>query len=234
MQTIAQHVQGFALDPDIELFEFDLDLYGAGIRRYVNDVTSGGVSFGGVAYEPLPIVSDGWSVSAKGTLPRPTLSVSNVTGLFSFLNDIYSDLVGVGVQRVRTYKWALDGQPDADPFAIVYPIDLYSIAQKTHQDDEFCSYELRSAMDLAGVMFPGRMMVQNFCGHVYRRWNGSAFDYTKASCPYSGTVHRTRNGTATDAAHDKCGKTLPECVERFGINQDLPFRGFPGIDRVRL
>lgn len=233
-ETVAQHVQRFALSAQVELFEFDLSIYGETVYRYVNDSKVGGVTFDGQTYAPLPLKSEGWAITSKGTLPRPSITVSNVTGLFSYLNGLYNDLVGVGVTRTRTYSWALDGEPDADPNAILHPIDYYRVAQKTHQDNEICVYELRADMDLAGAIFPARRMVQNFCGHTYRRWNGSSFDYSKASCPYAGTVYRDRIGSPTDASQDKCGKTLTECLARFGVSADLPFRGFPGLDRVRL
>ena len=234
MTTVAEHVQGLALDARVELFEFDLAIYGGTVYRYVNDVKAGGVYFDGQLYSPLPLKSEGWAITSRGTLPRPTITVSNVTGLFSYFNYLYNDLIGISVTRKRTFAWALDGEPTADPTAILYPIDRYAVAQKTHQDDEICVYELRALMDLQGAVFPGRMMVQNFCNHTYRRWNGSSFDYSKASCPYNGAVYRTRTGDPTTAANDKCGKTLPECLARFGIYQDLPYRGFPGIDRVRF
>ena len=80
MTTVAEHVQGLALDARVELFEFDLAIYGGTVYRYVNDVKAGGVYFDGQLYSPLPLKSEGWAITSRGTLPRPTITVSNVTG----------------------------------------------------------------------------------------------------------------------------------------------------------
>ncbi len=234
-ETVAAHVQRAALAAEIELYKIDASIYDGQAYTFVNDVHGSGASvvFGGVTYTPMPIMSEGWRRSGQGQLPRPVLTLSNVTGLFSALNLLYDDLLGVGVTRTRTYAWALDGEPEADPNAILHPIDVFAIARKLHQDDEIVRYELAAKMDVEGRSFPSRPMTQNVCLHTYRRWTGSAFDYSQASCPYVGAVYRTRTGQPTTAANDQCAKTLPECLARFGVSADLGFSGFPGIDRVR-
>lgn len=236
-ETIESHVQRAVLDAKVELFTFDLTLYGDTLRRFVNDVHESGqsVAFDGITYDPLPIRSEGWQRSGRGTLPRPTLTVSNRTGLFSYLNLLFENLVGVRVTRVRTYKWALDGEPGADPEAIQHPIDYFEVRRKAHQDNETCQYELAAQIDLEGRDFPSRIMSQNYCPKIYRRWDASteAFDYSKATCRYTGGVFRDTLGRVVTAAQDRCAKTLPECVARFGSASDLDFAGFPGIDRVR-
>lgn len=259
-ETIAQHVQRSALDAKVELFEFDFSLYGGSIYYYTNELpqVGGGVLqwngsalqwngedliwtlsnvilFGGQEYQSLPLKSEGWQRSGRGTLPRPTLTVSNVTGLFSALNLLYDDCLGVGVRRIRTFAWALDGEPDEDPDAILLPVDEFVVARKTHEDNETCVYELAAKMDLEGRVFPARPMLQNFCLHLYRRWGAVAgdFDYSNATCPYTGAVYRDALGVIVGPSQDKCAKTLPECLARFGVSTDLGFTGFPGIDRVR-
>ena len=228
-ETVAIHVQRSALSAKIELFEFDLTIYNDDKYYYTNETRA--VSFAGKEYQPLPIKSEGWQRSGRGTLPRPTLTVSNVTGLFSYLNLAYDDLLGVGVTRTRTFEWALDGEDDEDPTAILHPIDEYVIARKTHENNEVCQYELAAKMDLEGRSFPSRQMLQNACQHTYRRWTGSSFD--QGTCPYTGSVYRNKVGTVVAAAQDQCAKTLPECLARFGVSTDLGFTGFPGIDRVQ-
>lgn len=258
-ETVAVHVQRSALSAKIELFEIDLTLYDGGIYYYTNEIRkfaggTGGplqwnavnmewngailhwmrpyvLSFAGQEYQSLPIKSEGWQRTGRGTLPRPTLTVSNVTGVFSYLNLAYDDLIGVGVKRTRTFEWALDGSDDEDPSAILYPIDEYIIARKTREDNEICQYELAAKMDLEGRTFPSRQMLQNVCQHTYRRWNGSSFD--QGTCPYIGSVYRNKVGAVVGASQDQCAKTLPECLARFGVSVDLGFTGFPGIDRVQ-
>lgn len=231
---VAAYVQRFALDQKIELFKVDVGIYGGDVYYYANEAEV--LSFAGQVYQPLPVTSDGWQRTGRGTLPRPTLTVSNVTGLFSFLNLLYGDLVGVEVMRTRVYAWALDGGLAADPTAILYPIDKFVIARKVHQDDETVQYELAARMDLEGREFPSRPMTQNYCMHIYRVWDPDAsdFDYTNATCPYAGSVHRDTFGNVVEPALDVCAKTLPECAARFGTSVDLGYSGFPGVDRVRV
>lgn len=234
-EAISSHVQKQTLSGKVELFDVDTSMLGGAVYHFTNDVMPDGSSilFGGVTYVAMPIKSSGWSRSSRGQLPRPQITISNVTGFFSSLNLLYDDLVGVTVTRKRTFKWALDGQPDADPSAVLEPVDIFSIARKTQEDNETCTYELAAVMDVEGRSFPARSMIQNFCDHTYRRWNGSAFDYSKATCPFVGTVYRTALGVPTTQANDVCAKTLPECLARFGVSVDLGYSGFPGIDRVR-
>lgn len=234
-ETIASHVQKASLDVKIELFTIDATIIGGTTYNFTPEPMAGGTSvvFGGVTYLPMPLKSSGWSRSGRGQLPRPQITVSNITGFFSSLNLLYNDLVGVTVTRKRTYKWALDGQPAADPNAVLTPIDVFTIARKVSEDNETCVYELAAIMDVEGRVFPARMMIQNFCDHTYRRYVNGAFDYTKATCPFVGTVYRTALGVPTTAPNDVCAKTLPECVARFGTTTDLGYAGFPGIDRVR-
>lgn len=232
-ETLAQHVQRSALGAPVELFQIDTAIYGGPIYYLVNDTRPGGVTFDGNDYSPLSISSDGWKVSSRGSLPRPRVSIGNATGIFSGLNLLYSDFVGCPVTRIVTFEAFLDGQPDADPEQ-KFPPDVYVIARKTHQDNVMVSYELAAAMDLSGRSLPGRQMLQGACPHRYRVWDGSAFDYTDASCPYAGATYFRRNGQSTgNASEDQCGKRVADCIARFGVSQDLPFWGFPGIDRVR-
>ena len=68
----------------------------------------------------------------------------------------------------------------------------------------------------------------SFCTHTYRTWNGSASEYSGATCPYTGTGHFDRTGKKTDAAHDQCSKTVAGCRIRFP-NAILPIAAFPEI-----
>lgn len=237
-ETVATHVQRAALDVILELFTVDTSLYGGPVYRFVNDINADGsaVVFDGETYQPMPLVSEGWQRSGRGTMPRPSITVSNITGLFSALCLAYDDLIGAAVTRTRTFRWALDGEPDADPDAILHPVDEYVISRKVGEDTRTVRWELCAKMDLEGRQFPARPMLQNSCLHTYRRWDagGSAFDYGAATCPYTGTVYRSRTGAVVPAAQDVCGKTLTECLARFGTTTDLGFAGFPGIDRVRV
>lgn len=107
----------------IELFELRLDssLHGssdvyrwhAGMSR--NDRNQDvNVVFDGNEYTRLPVKAEGFEYTSTGTLPRPTLTVSNLdstmTVLLALVNATTAgnDLGGAEVRRIRTLKKYLD------------------------------------------------------------------------------------------------------------------------------
>ena len=107
----------------IELFELRLDnsLHGssevyrwhAGMSR--NDRNQDvNVVFNGNEYTRLPVKAEGFEYTSTGTLPRPTLTVSNLdstmTVLLALVNATTAgnDLGGAEVRRIRTLKKYLD------------------------------------------------------------------------------------------------------------------------------
>ena len=62
----------------------------------------------GNTYQPLPIESEGFDVSTKGTLPRPKIRVANVGGLLSAEVRQNDDLIGCKLIRKRTFSRYLD------------------------------------------------------------------------------------------------------------------------------
>ena len=87
-------------------------------------------------------------------------------------------------------------------------------------------------MDQEGCQLPGRQFIKDYCTFIYRTYDAAtgAFDYTNASCPYTGTTYFDAQGNAMNIAmHDRCGKRLSDCKKRFGERNKLYFNGFPGI-----
>lgn len=62
----------------------------------------------GVTYTPMPIEAEGFDASAKGTMPRPKLRVSNINGVLSPSVKSFDDFVGAKVIRRRTFLKYLD------------------------------------------------------------------------------------------------------------------------------
>ena len=62
----------------------------------------------GVTYQPFPIEAEGFDVSAKGTMPRPKLRISNINGALSSTVKAFDDFVGAKVIRRRTFLKYLD------------------------------------------------------------------------------------------------------------------------------
>jgi len=214
----------------IELFELRLDsaLHGSNdIYRWhagTNADVTGNIVFGGQTYERIPVKADGFEYTNTGTLPRPTLTVSNlgseITAILLVVNATTkgNDLGGAEVRRIRTLKKYLDGESAADP-NVQFPQERWFIDRKASETRDAVSFELASKFDLAGQSIPKRQLVANVCQWKYR----------SSECSYAGTNYFDVNGNSvTTEAEDVCGKRIASCKLRFGENNELPFGSFPG------
>ena len=214
----------------IELFEMTLDstLHGStDTYRWHNGCNAnvtGNVIWNGNSYVRLPIKADGFEYSNTGTLPRPTLTISNLDGTMTALLLLVNattpgnDLGGATVKRIRTLKKYLDGETAADPHA-KFPDEIWYVDRKASESRDSVSFELASKFDLAGVMIPKRQIIANICQWKYR----------STECGYSGSNYWNVNDQAVATlALDRCGKRLSSCKLRFGETSELPFGSFPG------
>lgn len=232
-QVIASDVQRLEQDAIVTVFELDARQYGDGILRFAPEAVDGGpVRFNGYAYQPLPITAEGFEWNGKGTLPRPTLTVTAMELAFLSLVLSEDDLVGMPVKRLRTYRKHLDDGDDPDPEAL-FPVDYYVIERKTSQNRRQIQFELSVEMDQEGKQIPARQVLRDTCTHRYRWWDGSQYQYAGVTCPYAGNDEFEANGSPAAPGEDRCGKRLSDCRLRFGQNAALPFWGFPGVGRIR-
>lgn len=225
----------------IELFELELTaaLHGTSttyrFHAGTTDVGAQDIIWDGNTYGKYPIEVEGFEYNAEsGSLPRPTLRVSNLFGaITTILLDVNAttpgnDLTGAKLTRIRTLVRYIDaanfsggtnpyGTPDTSS---KLPDEIYYIARKVSENRDLVEFELAAVFDLAGVRAPKRQCNQNLCPWIYR---GS-------ECGYAGTNYFDENdNTVTSASSDKCGKRLKSCQVRFGENAELPFGGFPSI-----
>ncbi len=190
-------------------------------QYFTNEFTI--IVFQGKSYQPLPMESEGWEYRASGTLPRPTLRISNIGSYIGNLARAYDDLIGAKLIRRRTLVKYLDDQPTADPLAEFQP-DIYFVQRKSAENNEVIEFELASVFDLEGKKIPKRRMIASVCMWQYR----------SAECGYTGgPVADARDEPTSDAALDRCGKRLDSCKLRFGENAVLPFGGFPGLRKIQ-
>ena len=233
--TIQADAQGAIPGTDIELYDLDLTALGGPIFYFTRMVhpTDPVITWRGHPYVPIPVSITGFEKSAKGALPQPKLQVSNldITVLMGVVKE-YQDLLGATVTRWRTYSQYLDGQPMADPDAHFHP-DIFQVEQKTNQDESTIEWLLSASIDQQGKLLPGRQILRDVCTHRYRLPVLGSFDYTKATCPYTGSACFDFMGVGSTQDNDQCGKRLSDCKLRFG-NDPLPYQGFPGVARVRL
>lgn len=103
-------VQKLAPGAKVDLYEIDLTKWGLGISRYHNGINALGnnIVWQGNTYVRFPIKVTGYEKRSGGTLPRPTLSVSNIEGVVSSLCKLTNNLTGAKVTRKRTLVKYLD------------------------------------------------------------------------------------------------------------------------------
>jgi lambda family phage minor tail protein L len=238
-------VELYSLEPSaiIELFQLHLtaDVNGVDLVYYyhagTNEVTSD-IVFDGVSYAAVPIEVDGFEVTTKGTLPRPTMKISNAgtpgnpgNGAISSLLLAYNPL-RAEVRRIRTCKKFLDPinfpsgvNPTYDPNALFNGgYESWYIDRVALENPTLVEFELAGKLDLTNVRLPGRQVVEH-CPWIYK---GSECGYKP------GKMFNLQNQQVTNAADDQCAKNLEACEKRFpkgqGIGPDddlLPFGGFP-------
>jgi lambda family phage minor tail protein L len=214
----------------IELFELQLDatLHGASTTYYwhngVNADVTGNIIFDSNTYIRLPVEATGFDYSSSGSLPRPTLRISNLfsdmTTLLLLVNATTpgNDLGGATVRRIRTLKKFLDGESAADPNAR-FPTEIWYVDRKSNENRDLVEFELASKFDLAGVMLPQRQIIANVCQWKYRG----------AECGYTGSSYWNVNDQPVGTlAADVCGKRVESCKLRFGATAELPFGSYPG------
>lgn len=137
---ITSELQGISPTAVIELFQLELDSvqHGVDTTYYFSGLNQGGlqaITFGGQLYTAIPLEAEGFSYSGQGSLPRPTLRLSNlfstITGLIATLPN---GLEGAKVTRIRTLARYID--------AINFPgVPVYLLAEDGSfilaEDDSF-------------------------------------------------------------------------------------------------
>jgi|TARA_R100000455_G_C6214080_1_gene80705 lambda family phage minor tail protein L len=157
----------------IELFTLQLStaLHGAStVYRFhagSNLNANNQIVWAGNSYLRFPIKAEGFAFQ-KGQLPRPTLTISNATGLISSIllsvnqTTVGNDLTGATVTRIRTLAKFIDAvnfsnntNATADSTA-EFPKEIYVIDRKASETREIVQFELASVFDLVGIRCPKR------------------------------------------------------------------------------
>jgi lambda family phage minor tail protein L len=221
----------------VVLYQLDATMLGdENVRSFCSSVdTDQPIYFGGTAFEPVDFEATGFEFNGKGPLPTPHIRVSNTHKTLSGIVIDLKDLRGAKLTRIRTYSDFLDNGETPDPTAL-FAYDIYYVERKVAHNKRFIEFEMSAAIDQQGQKLPRRQVIREICTHDYRKWVNGAFDYSRATCPYDGVPNGSfdRNGVACADSADRCGKRLGHCLQRFGRDQQLPFRGFPGAAKVRL
>ena len=224
-QKIQEQLQSLEPSAIIELFQLELTEAVNGINQTyyyhagTNELTDN-IVFNSVTYTAYPIEVDGFEVSSKGTLPRPSMQIANANNAISALLVLYNPLQAK-VTRIRTCKKFLDavnfsgGNASADPTA-KFEDEIWYIDRVANENPQLVEFELTSKLDLTNLALPRRQVLEH-CPWVYRG----------TECSYAGTACFDLNDKPTSAANDQCAKRYTSCTKRFPMGK-LPFGGFPG------
>lgn len=229
---IAEQAQ--SLEPGTLVTLYQVDLSSLGINSVYRFTPTRACTFRGQAYTSVDIKAEGFEWNGQGTMPQPTVSLSNVNRVMAGLAEQMDGLVGATFIRLRTYAQYLDGANDEDPEAI-YTAEVFTVEQVISLTKVAIEWSLSAAMDQEGRMIPARRVLRDVCTWRYRVFDEETgqFDYTRVQCPYMGGACYDTNGNPTIPADDHCGRRISDCKLRFGQNAELPYGGFPGVARIR-
>ena len=161
----------------IELLTLTLDstLHGSStVHRFHNGSNmnaNGNIVWAGNSYEKFPIQCEGFDFGSTGTLPRPTISVSNIFGTITTLlqgvnqTTIGNDLNGTKLVRIRTLAKFLDAvnfEGNTNPYGTPdpnaeFPQEIYFLDRKITESRDLVQWEAISALDLVNVKLPKRI-----------------------------------------------------------------------------
>ena len=181
MTIPTSELQAIAPGAVIELFTLSLNstLHGdSTIYRFHNGANlnaNGEVVWAGNSYLRFPIECTGFEFGSTGTLPRPTITISNIFGtITTIMQDVNTttvgnDLNGATLTRIRTLAKFLDavnftggtnpfGTPD--PTA-EFPQEIYILDRKVTENRSVVTWEAQSALDLVNVKLPKRIATRD-------------------------------------------------------------------------
>lgn len=258
-QTISTiYNQLYQLEPSalIELFEIHMTHATNGvdaIYRFhagTNEIPVS-IVFNQKTYTAAPVEADGFTVTTKGAMPRPTLRLANLDGAISSIIGLYNPL-RAKVKRIRTCKKFLDeinffgdqfifqngdvaitqdglilvfATHDTEDPTARFPDETFYIDRIATENRDVVEFELTSVLDITQLQLPQRRVVEH-CQWTYREPSTCAYvgvGYTLGSVPGNATQ------VAKSSATDICPKTFAACRLRFSGGIYLPFGGFPSV-----
>ena len=246
----------------IELFQLRLDsaLHGSNDIYYfhagTNEFGESNIVFDSKTCSRVPIKADGFEYTNTGTLPRPTLTVSNlsstITALLLLVNATTAgnDLGGAEVRRIRTLAKYLDSDnfgsnkqattqggdslvtQDSDSLEFNVVETNATADPNARFPDERWFIDRKSSETRDSVTFELASKFDLAGQKIPRRQiiaNICQWKYRSPECSYAGTDYYDVNGNEVSTeAQDVCGKRVASCKLRFGENAELPFGSFPG------
>ncbi len=227
--------------------------YHAGTNGLIDNIV-----FDGDTYPAAPVEVDGFAFSAKGTLPRPSLKVSNVNNAISALllslNPDTGEKINplkAEIKRIRTFKKFIDAINFGPQLIITEDEDILitqagdSLASSTEgnatADPDAKSVETWyidrvASENLQFVEFELTARLDLINLQLPRRTVNEfcPWRYRGTECGYNGSnFFDIHDDSTTSEADDVCGKRLSSCRARFPDGKGdgaeaIPFGGFVG------
>lgn len=185
--SITSDVHSFEPGEIIELFELDLSTGSATSSYQVFRWHSGAgdnlkeIVWQGNRYLAFPIEAEGFEFTGKGAIPRPTLTVANITSLLSNAINQYDDLVGSKLTRKRTFSKYLDSICD------VWGYSLGGTC--SGESSSYCSdsaYTTQQTCLAAGETWYGSYSKTDCLDSTKYGAAGTWTEYTSSSCSTDG------------------------------------------------
>ena len=135
---------------------------------------NGEIVWAGNSYLRFPVKAEGFAFQ-RGQLPRPTLTISNlssapsISAILLTVNETTpgNDLTGAVVTRIRTLAKFLDAVNFADGTNATadntaeFPQEIYYIDRKSSETRDVVAWELAAVFDLVGVRVPKRQCTRS-------------------------------------------------------------------------
>jgi lambda family phage minor tail protein L len=122
-------------------------------------------------YQPFPIQMTGIELGADGATNRPSLTVANVTKVFSTaLGGITNeDLIGETITIRSTLATHLSATTSGTgTLPIEFPKKKFIIDRLAGETAVSVTFELSSPYDLEGIKIPNRQVIGKYCSWIYQ------------------------------------------------------------------
>lgn len=140
--------------------------------------------YGAIAFSPFPVEVSQVENSAASSLPRPQLTLSNLSSIFDIKPE---SLVGGRVEIRQTFKKYLFGNEQGKTGSCL-PVESYVIDRLAGETFETLVYELAAPYDLESVKLPRRRIVGGQCPWKYK---GASLDnFNSPADPVRGSEPR--------------------------------------------
>lgn len=152
----------------VELYKLDASIIGGSVYYFTNQrsATGGVVTFAEQEYQAIPILGQGFDVTSTGTMPKPTITISNVEGMLLGAVVSLGDLVGATLTRMRTFAKFLDDGSSPNTAAYIGP-EKWIIEQKIHHDKHYLQWQLTTSIDRLGFRFGRQCLKDESVKHLY-------------------------------------------------------------------